>query len=227
MNFNTSGNLLSFEEVSAAEAKPGLYAWYLRIIPGKSNIKSSEDFTKALKRINQQLCHPTLTTQLRGHFNMKLKGHLKHIWYGHDEKPFTKKFQEVLKHPEERKVLSNILESAVPLFTGPLYIGVSKNLQQRLKGHTQLIQKYHKEHEENTEHQEDTTLELSADSRLSLQNDKNFARRIVERQIDPNHLAVSITYVPAPQLPEDRIRKTIEAAETLLNRMFYPILGRK
>lgn len=227
MNLNNSDKLLTFGEVPAVEAKPGLYAWYLRIIPGKSNIESSENFVKALKRINEQLCYPTLTMQLRGHFSMNMKGDLKHIWYGHDEKPFAKKFKKVLDNPEEREVLNCILESVVPFFTGPLYIGVSKNLKKRLQVHTQLIQKYRKEYHDNTESLEDTTPDISVDSKSSLRNDKNFAQRIVERRIDPNHLAVSITYVSHPQLSEERIRKTIETTETLLNRLFYPILGKR
>ncbi len=227
MNLNTSDKLLSFGELPAVEAKPGIYAWYLRIVPGKSNIKSSDNFVKALKRINEQLCYPTLAMQLRGHFSMKLNGDLRHIWYGHDERPFSKKFEEVLNQIEEREIVSEILESVVPLFTGPLYIGVSKNLQQRLRGHTQLIQKYRKEYQEQTEHLDVETPNNSVDSKLALQNDKNFAQRILERKIDPNHLAVSITYVSHPQLSDERLIETIKVTETLLNRMFYPILGRR
>lgn len=227
MDLNTSDKLLTFGEVPTAEAKPGLYAWYLKIIPGKNNTKTSDNFVKALKRISEQLCHPTLTMQLRGHFSMNMKGDFRHIWYGHDEKPFTPKFQEILDNPEEREMLNCILESVAPLFTSPLYIGVSKNLKQRLQRHTQLIQKYRKEYNKHTKHSEDISSNLSVDSKFSLRNDKNFARRIVERKIDPNHLAVSIAYVSHPELSDERIRKTIETTETLLNRVFYPILGRK
>jgi hypothetical protein len=221
MNLNTFGKLLAFEEVPDVAPKPGLYAWYLRIRLGKSNIESSENFLKALQKITEQICYPTLTMQLQGHLNMNLKGHLKHIWYGHDENPFSDQLQELLNHPEERKVLGDILELTVPLLTGPLYIGVSKNLQERLSRHTELIQRYRQEH------QEDLTLDANVDSKDSLQNDEDFARRIVERKIDPNHLVVSVVYVSHPHLSTERIRQAIGTTETLLNRMFYPILGRK
>ena len=71
------------------------------------------------------------------------------------------------------------------------------------------------------------TPEVSVDSTDSLQNDKDFAKRIVEREIDPNSLIVGVTYVNHANLPPDRIRKTVETTETLLNRIFYPILGKK
>ena len=221
MNSEILNELFSFERVPDVKAKPGLYAWYLRIRVGRSNIESPQNFSKVLKKFTEQIQHPTLAMQVDGHFNLNMKGKLKHIWYGHNEYPFTENFQEMLNHPEERKLISNILDLAVPLLSGPLYIGVSKNLQKRLQTHTRLIEKYSKEQ------QEDNTPEVSVDSPDSLKNDKDFAERIVEREIDPNHLIVGVTYVHHPNLPPDRIRKTVEATETLLNRIFYPILGKK
>ena len=145
MNSEILNELFSFERIPDVKAKPGLYAWYLRIRVGRSNIESPENFSKALKKITEQIRHPTLAMQLDGHFNLNMKGKLKHTWYGHNEHPFTENFQEMLNHPEERKLISNILDLAVPLLSGPLYIGVSKNLQQRLQTHTRLIEKYSKE----------------------------------------------------------------------------------
>ena len=218
MNFDPFGKLLSFGEVSDAKAAPGLYAWYLKIRPGNSNIESPENFLRALKRTTKELQHPTMFMQMRGHFSrLRMQGELKHIWYGHDKNKFPDQLQEILSNPEEREMLGNILEFAVPLLTGPLYIGVSKNLQTRLQQHVNLIQ----------ESQEDISQLRITDSEESLENDKNFARRIVERKINPNRLIVCVTHVPYSHFPPERIRKTIETAETLLNKMFYPILGRR
>lgn len=221
MNSEILNELFSFERVPDVKALPGLYAWYLRIRVGRSNIGSPQNFSNALKKITEQIRHPILAMQLDGNFNMNMKGKLKHIWYGHNDHPFTENFQEMLNHPEERELISNILDLAVPLLSGPLYIGVSKNLQQRLQIHTRLIEKYSKEQ------QEDNTPEAAVDSPDSLQNDKDFADRIVDRNIDPNHLIVGVTYVYHPDLSPDRIRKIVETTETLLNRIFYPILGKK
>ena len=220
MDISNFGELFSFREVPDVDSEPGLYAWYLRIKPGKSNIKSPENFSRALKRITKQICYPTLTMQLKGRLRLNLKGTLRHIWYGHDENPFSDSFKETLNHPEEREILSDILDLAVPLLTGPLYIGVSKNLQVRLQQHTQLIQAY----------QEDPTSFFpfrDIDSKESLENDKNFAQRIVKRKIDPNHLVVGVVYVSQQHHSLERILKAINAAETLLNRTFYPVLGRR
>ena len=213
MDLNTLGNLLSFGEVPDAKPVPGLYAWYLRIRLGRNNIKSSENFSRALNRITEQICYPDLAMQLQGHLNLNLKGKLRHIWYGHDDNPFSDSFKETLNHPEEREILSDILDLAVPLLTGPLYIGVSKNLRVRLQQHVRLIQG------------SDTARPI--DSEESFENDKNFAERIKARKIDPNHLAVSVVDVSHPDISSKRIRKTVGTAETLLNRMFYPVLGRR
>ena len=218
MPLNNSQELLSFKEVPDVDSKPGLYAWYLRISPGQGNTESSEDFLKALKKITEQFYYPTLAMQLKGHLGLNWKGKLEHIWYGHDEYPFSDSIK-MLTHPEERKILSDILELTLPLLTGPLYIGVSKNLQVRLQQHTQLIQAY----------QEDIT-QLSStniDGDESLENDKNFAQRIAEREIDPNHLAVGVIYMCPSHHSTERIHTAVKSAENLLNRMFYPILGRR
>lgn len=220
MKSDILGNLLSYEKVPDVETKPGLYAWYLRIKLGRKNIESPQDFLTALKKITERLCYPVLGMQLEGHFNMLLKGDLRHIYYGHDGNPFPKTFKSMIASREEREVLNDILELAVPLLTGPLYIGVSRNLQQRLQEHTRLIHKF------SIEDQEDT-LDNPVDGLESMENDKNFAARIIERKIDPNHLAVGVAYVDNPSLPIARIRKIAENTETLLNRLFYPILGRK
>ena len=221
MSLNTSLELFEFGKIPDVKDVPGLYAWYFKIELGSNNIESPQDFFKALKNFTEKICHPSLYMQLEGHFNMLLKGNLRHIWYGHDDNPFTDKFKEMLNHREEREVLSNILKKAVPLLTGPLYIGVSKNLQQRLRTHTQLIQKYLQKN------QEVFSQDRPIDSLESLQKDDNFAQRIVKRKIDPNHLVVGVDYVCHPNLSPEQIRKTVENTETLLNRLFYPILGRK
>lgn len=217
MNIGSVAKFLSFGEVTDASSEPGLYAWYLRLNLGKSNLESRANFLSALKRITQQTCYPSLFMQLQGHLGLKLEGTLNHIWYGHDDYPLSDSFQDIFDCFEERKIFSDILESTVPLLTGPLYIGVSKNLQIRLKQHTQLIQEY----------QEAPIQVPLIDSEESLDNDKSFAQRIVKRKINPNHLAVGIVYVSQQHLSQERIRKIIESAEMLLNRMYYPTLGRR
>ena len=222
-----NGKLFSFREVSNADPKPGLYAWYLMIKVGKANIKSPEpeNFLRRLERIAEQLHYPTLPVQIQGHLSPKMKGDLRHIWYGHEKYPFSGGFREILSRSEEREILGEILESAVPLLTSPLYIGVSKNLQIRLEQHKRLLQEYQRHRQLQQEYQEDTIQFPLIDNEESLKNDRNFAQRIVTREIDLNHLAVSI--VPHLQPSLGKIYKAIGVAETLLNRMFYPILGRR
>ena len=222
MNLDNFRKLFTFGEIPDADSKPGLYAWYLRVKPGESNINSSENFAKALTKIAEQLCYPTLSMELQGHLGLSMKGDLQHIWYGHKEHKFSDQLKEILNGSEDREILGDILELAVPLLTGPLYIGVSKNIRERLQGHTQLINKYLQGSAEDT----DPDIPV-VDSEDSLRSDQVFAQRIVERKINPNQLVVGIVYVSHSHLSSARIYKAIESAETLLNRIFYPALGRK
>ena len=221
MSLDTFGKLLTFGEIPDADSKPGLYAWYLRVKPGEGNLRSPENFAKALIKITEQLRYPTLSMELQGHLGLSMKGDLKHIWYGQEQYQFSDQLKEILNRSEEREILGDILEVAVPLLTGPLYIGVSKNIRKRLQVHTHLIQKYLQEPEENTD------IDIPVDSEDSLRSDQNFAQRIVTRNINPNQLVVGIVYVSYSHLSSERIRKAIESAETLLNRIFYPTLGKK
>lgn len=221
MNPNSSYELLSFANVSDAKPMPGLYAWYLSMQMGKANTSSPENTARMLSKFAETISYPALTMEMQGHLSLRLKGDLKHIYYGHPEHKFSGLLEEVLQEAEGRSILNDIFELAVPLLTCPLYIGVSKNLKTRLNQHTQLIQTYQ---EEKVRQAAELANTIPVDDQEDLENDENFARRVAERNINPNNLLVGVIY---PKGSGVMVRKAVEAAETLLNRIFHPILGRR
>lgn len=224
MKVSSSCNLYSYNQVSDVSSQAGLYAWYMRMQVGKANINSPENMTKALCKLSQSICYPNLEMHLQGHLNLQLKGDLNHIWYGHGENEHSAALKEVINDPEGRMILGEIFDLAVPLMSSPLYIGVSKNLKARLQTHTRLIDAYKKDATRRKAELDNT---LPVDDADSLDSDKSFAQRIADRGINPNLLIVGVMFISHNKRSPEMIRRAIEAAETILNRMFYPILGRR
>jgi len=216
-----SYELLSFEEISDVQSKPGLYAWYSSLRIGKADLKTPENTTKALYKIAEAISYPSVSMKFNGNLNLLLEGELKHVFYGHTGNQYTNQLQEVINDPDGRQIISEVFDLAVPLLCCPLYIGVSKNLKKRLSQHSKLINAYLNDEPEQKIELLNTT---PVDDEEDLENDKSFAMRIAERKIDPNNLIVGVIY---PKENNPMVRKAIEAAETLLNRIFYPILGRR
>lgn len=218
---NSPYELLSFEEISDVQPKPGLYAWYSSLRIGKADLKTPENTTKALHKIAEAISYPSVSMKFNGNLNLLLEGELKHVFYGHTGNKYSNQLKEVIDDPDGRQIISEVFELVVPLLCCPLYIGVSKNLQKRLSQHSKLIHAYLND---KTEQKIELLNTTPVDEKEDLENDESFAMRIAERNIDPNNLIVGVIY---PKENNPTVRKAIEAAETLLNRIFYPILGRR
>ncbi|MEO1582135.1 MAG: hypothetical protein AAFR91_09805 [Pseudomonadota bacterium] len=93
------------------------------------------------------------------------------------------------------------MRTVVPLFSSPIYIGMARNLHSRVRGHARLIQKYRDG--------------INAGSG----RDKEFAQRVVERELSPSRLRVAVR-------PIDVSDDEYVDAENVLNRINYPILGK-
>jgi hypothetical protein len=224
MKIKSSCNLYSYNQISDVSSQAGLYAWYMKMQVGKANINSPENMAKALCKLAQTVCYPNLEMHVQGHLNLQLKGDLSHIWYGHGDNEHSSTLKDVINNPEGRSILGEIFDLAVPLMSSPLYIGVSKNLKARLQTHARLIEAYKKD---STRKKSDLDNTLPVDDAESLDSDKSFAQRIADRGIDSNRLIVGVMLIEQNKRSPELIRRTVEAAETILNRIFYPILGRR
>ena len=210
--------IFKYNEISAIEPLQGLYAWYLRIDIGEENLKTEKNTTISLKKFVKQLAYPPINIDAKGRLSLKLVGKLKHVFYGKDENRFTQGLSDILSEDEDRIRFAEVLKSAAPIFSNPLYIGISKNLARRIKGHSALIEKYKKLADEPLR---EKSKEVSRDG------DKNFAMRVCMRKMDPNNLIVGILYTDNEKLSKDQISTITKNSETILNRIFHPILGRR
>jgi hypothetical protein len=204
----------TFNEIESTPEEPGLYAWYLEIVFGKADTSAPDDWVVRLTEYVEQHKRPDLQIKAEAALGLKFSGRLKH-----DVLEMKSEWQTVSADVIEN--VSDILARAVPIAASPLYMGIAtKNLRNRLMSHKQLIKSIR------------DTGSVEAGSYASDINeeqqkaDRTFAERVVKRSIDVNTLAVHI--MPLPQkdnTPE--AKKVLEMAEYILNRLYYPILGRR
>lgn len=215
--FQTTQNLLTWSELGSAPSLPGLYAWYLRPRLHRFCLESPSDTQKFLSRLAANLRFPDSELSMRGPLSLKLQGRLYHDHLGNrvDNKPQS--LHNLIENRAGRQLLATIFDQMVPALSSPLYIGISSDVQQRLSQHKSLILKY-----------QDDQNNTPIDGTASLARDQSFASEITKREIDPNHLCVIVTAIHGPSnLSGHELRSFIEGAETLLNRVYYPILGRR
>lgn len=204
----------TFNEIESAPEEPGLYAWYLEVVFGKADKATAADWVVRLTEYVEQHKRPDLQVRAEAALGLKFSGRLKH-----DVLEIRNDWQSVSSDIIEN--VSDILTRAVPVAASPLYVGIAtKNLRNRLMSHKQLIKSIR-----------DTggveagfyAPDLDEDQQKA---DRTFAERVVKRLIDVNTLAVHV--MPLPQkdnTPE--AKKALETAEYILNRLYYPILGRR
>jgi hypothetical protein len=144
-----------------------------------------------------------------------LKGNLQHSHIGSDNGPeLSRLIEEVISEEKSRKLFSKILESASPQLMSPLYIGVSKNIKRRLKSHKNDIKRYREIQK--------TSQEMSVDDFK-----QKFALEVVKRGIPDRYLEVYVITGFGFSGSENEEKKIYQAVETILNRLFYPIFGRR
>jgi hypothetical protein len=128
---------------------------------------------------------------------------------------------ETAKDREERRLLSQLLRAAPPVFASPLYIGVATNLRQRLSDHKKSFERA------------STAIRQRPDLASSLQlRGKDLGTRLAGAGIPLERLECWV--LPAPgmmSVPSDmaqgKQRSVAQAAEWVLQRIFQPILGRQ
>jgi hypothetical protein len=119
--------------------------------------------------------------------------------------------ERIVANPDRLRRLKQVLESSVPEFSSPIYIGMAMNLRRRLETHKMTICRLK------------DTIEAPAGIDEVVEEDErhahSFAKEVVRRQLSVNRLVVIV-------------RKTIQTgdeykdAENILNRINFPICGR-
>ena len=230
--FNES-DFNGIENVGEAPEEPGLYVWYSKLKLGRADWDNTSPstrgdgkrrFLKALKEYVEK--HHTLPLNLEAKttFSMTWTGQLdpdEPRWLAElDQTDSEDMVGEAASSNTNRGVLYDLLGTAAPLFSSPLYIGIAvdQNLRARLSNHHSLYMS------------EWRRLERDSSYPDRIDAPANFAERAIKCGFTPDDLHYkTITFKTeiTQQLNfEDRIL-ILKAAEHILNRTAKPVLGRK
>ena len=183
-------------ELDKIPKSPGIYAWYL--LADKSN------FSEYYKIFKQKKVEVNIEGNLRERYN----GEVKHTYYDKDFKDSGVDFD-----------LCNISSIA---FSPPLYIGISINLNERLRTHADELQKiFYKK------------VALSPPTSLgktdfdTIVESGHFAQRIGFSITSFSTIDLNSLLIKTLELPAGYSWAKLQSVERYLNRTFIPIYGRK
>lgn len=213
-------NFLNWSQIAKAPNKAGVYAWYFRPELTKYDLKSlyihlssSEDELFKKKLIKDFLMERLFKYFKQTSYKVDLSGQLKAKYHGeitHEQEISDSLISRIYDKPNRLEAIIKILEESSPLFASPLYVGMSGNIQERLIQHTNIIKKIKDSYR--------NARIYSSDDDLSIE-EKNFAQRVVEKEIPTNRLFVAF------QITSD-VEDVHVDIENIINRLYYPILGR-
>ncbi len=207
----------AWDELAAAPEEPGLYAWYLNPDLRVADLNSKSATIENIGTLAKQLRIPDMEVTADGHLSLQLSGHLNHKHVGHEaDDAVSALIDDVLSTDGGRRLFAQIFGAARPCFMSPLYIGVTINLRERIADHRIAIER----------EQQRAALGIGSED-MAVQS---FARQVWIRQIPWRRLFVHVLPLKSlcdPSTTPDMQRRVAEAVETLLNRLFYPVLGRR
>lgn len=218
-------NILSWSELSQAPGNSGIYAWYFRPQLTEYDItRFIEDIKLASSNEEGDINQSTIVKKFfndrlfryfeQKPYDVELKGVLKPRYSGqiaHDSEGdiSTDLIQKIYEDPGSLFEINTALQRSTPLIASPLYIGKATNLHDRIKVHKRMIQALRTNIADNL----DKYLEYAPS-----QDERNFAQRVAEREIPSSQLFVAYTEVDKAEI--------VTALENILNRIYFPILGR-
>lgn len=215
---------------------PGIYAWYGKLMLGHGDIKrdiSEDGEDRGVERVIEALLRhtvlfkePDLSISVNHRFDCGWQGVLKTkiettIREGlSDRSTFSLRadVKKALVQEKNRAMLAQILKRSYPVFSSPLYIGMSKNLNHRLNQHFRLVQKLW---EFDSSERLDRIEEIIAARDT---NDNEFAARAVKAGFAPEMLEAWV--MPIDEIAPTQAIDLIKIAEFVLNRWHRPLLGR-
>ena len=212
---------LSWSELGQAPVGPGVYAWYYEPQITQYDLDQAiraitDKMAEADRNAAETVIHRLFNDNVLKYFqqdpyDVTLSGPLKPRHTGtvvHDQRISPGLVQRILEEPGRLAGLSDFLTGSAPYFASPVYIGMSESLRTRLSTHRSLIEKYRNQE-----------LRHGVVDDASGNEDAGFARRVVTRRIPPDNLFVMV-------LETSSVNGLHIDLENLLNRIYYPILGR-
>jgi len=205
-------------DLTTAPASPGVYAWYYQpditdfdLNKAISTIIALRDTNRAgAEKAAREMLQDRLFRYFReDSYQAVVEGPLKPTYRGALEHAFEVSsglVSRIIDQPERLRSIRDILRGSAPIFASPLYIGMSSNLRARLGTHKLLIEKHR--------------LTRLKEIQQPRDSDAGFAWQVAKREISPERLFV-FTYVT--QSDDEDLAIDVE---NILNRLYYPILGR-
>ncbi len=221
-------------ELDLAPDLPGIYAWYAQLalseddwrprmrngfdVAGFDLVNAIEDYARI---------HEPAAVELKGAATYGLN------WFGSirrqsitrrsagsAESPINDRLGELAATADNRRLLTQLLLSAPPVFASPLYIGVATNLRERLAEHRASFEKAN------------TLLRSKPEQAANLQFlGRDLGARLAGAGIPLERLECWIMTAPQPPPadsgPTTNQRSVAQAAEWIVQRIFQPILGRQ
>jgi hypothetical protein len=205
---------LTWTEIELAPERAGVYAWYSRLRISKADIQNvvsqvsnAKDEQEARVAIEQALDRFVFNPYRESPYRVLLRGQLKPKFSGdvqHEPSRSDSLVTRLAKNPQRLNTVAELLSTAAPAFTSPLYIGMATNLRNRLRTHKNKITEFR-----------DQRTEADGDS----SPEAGFARQVVARGFDPTNLFVHVAEIDVDTGEHNDI-------ENILNRINYPIFGR-
>ena len=206
---------LTWPNLGEAPEKPGVYAWYVRLVLGEADLTEFESSVMKEQSsggrpayivedmLTRHFFHPfretPYTVNLTGPLKPRYAGELKH-----EPAASAGLVDRLIDDPSRLRPLAHVLGAAAPYFTAPLYIGMASNLRGRLQQHKDRIIRF-------------------TNNPGSLHNEESasgFAEQVVQRNFNPTQLFVQYLVV-------DNINADEQVdLENILNRINFPIFGR-
>lgn len=213
--------------VEHAPSRPGLYAWYARLSLGQADWDETitEDaaeadrlFIKGVEGYSRKHQESPLSVEARGRFSSRWLGILTpgpNSPNSDTECP-PATHSDLPKTNSERAAWLELIAASFPVFSSPLYIGmtVDQNLRNRLGQHQRSFYK----------HWESARRDPLYRDRMSV---KDFGSRAVKAGFAPTELVVyTLCMDGSVPLEPSSLFEIIESAEWRLNRWAHPVLGR-
>lgn len=220
-------NGFRLHELNSAPEEPGVYAWYYQIELSRKDIQdcvdrvSQSDSEAERREIVESFLERRLFRYYRETpYQVLMRGPMKPTYSGSISNQVTisdSLVARIAEDPERLNGLRDLLRDSVPFFSSPIYIGVAKNLRNRLLQHKALIEKF-----QNAQAYEDVPPPADAadEQAREAEKDHSFAREVSRiRDFATQYL---VAYTMAFRVDE-HLRVDLE---NILNRINYPLCGR-
>lgn len=211
-----AGRSLTWSEIDLAPETPGVYAWYSRLVISKADIDAvinrvrearQQGELQARAEVEEALDQFIFSPYRETPYQVALRGQLKPKFSGevtHEPSRSESLVGRLASNPERFRTVSEVLKTAAPWFTAPLYIGMAINLRSRLRQHRNKIVELR---------------DLQGHGSIDDVAEAGFANQVVARNFDPTNLFVHIAEVNVDTGEHNDL-------ENILNRINYPIFGR-